>query len=598
MKKIFALLFAALFLQITNANCAISDWKENESKGAKTRLLTSFYQNENGEKKLIAAIEFKIKDGWKIYGQGSDGIGLPPSFDLSESKNYLKHEIIWPKAEEQEEKIGNEVFKYSAYHGDVILPINIDLKDNSKESELVLKLNYGLCKEVCIPVNESFTAKIIDEVDPEALSLIQKFYPEKISSTLVESASDQKPPMSSSIFYWSLIAIIGGAILNIMPCVLPVLSIKLLSIINHLDTKISRIRFAFFATICGIISCFFIFAVCAALIKFVGNSFGWGLQFQNPYFLIFLIVVLTLFTANLLGIFEITFDQLALNFLNKKITDSEGKKNIFIPNFLSGILAVLLATPCSAPILGSAISFALTQNMFAVFFIFCSIGIGFSLPYIFLIIAPKLVYLLPKPGNWMLGIKKLMAALLVITVFWLAYVLSHNIGFIPALGVVILALLLLLCFELKLKFIKFLAFALVLSATFAMPRQILKTVEIPEEIPASICIKFDEKLIHQLVMEGKVVVVDVTADWCITCKINKLTVLNSKEIIEKLNDPNIVTMRADITKPNEEAMMFLRKFNRFAIPFNAVYGPNAKKGLPTSELLSKKELLELIEKAK
>ena len=204
-----------------------------------------------------------------------------------------------------------------------------------------------------------------------------------------------------------LISLIGGAILNIMPCVLPVLSIKLISIINHSNASLARIRFAFVSTIIGILACFMFFAASAAVIKATGNSLGWGLQFQNPYFLIFLIIILAFFTANLLGIFEITFQQFLTNFLNKKIIEGEGKKNIFMPNFLSGVLAVLLATPCSAPFLGTAISFALSQNLEIIFLVFFMIGLGFALPYIILLITPKIVYLLPKPGNWMIHIKQL-----------------------------------------------------------------------------------------------------------------------------------------------------------------------------------------------
>ncbi|MDX2082853.1 MAG: protein-disulfide reductase DsbD family protein [Rickettsiales bacterium] len=597
MKKIFTVIFSIFFLYLNNANSAISDWKENESKGAKTRIIASFYQDQNNQKKLIAGIEFKIASGWKIYGQGSDTIGLPPSFDFSQSKNYLQHKIIWPQAEAKEEKIADQIFKYSIYHDSVILPIELELSNPTESFDIKVKMIYGLCKDVCIPAEENFTLAVASNPDFEALDLIQKFYPQKISTTFEKAAETSKSHYSFSLIYWIFLAILGGAILNIMPCVLPVLSIKLLSIIKHSDARISQIRFAFFSTILGILFCFLVFAICAITIKLAGNSFGWGFQFQNPYFLILLILVLTIFTANMLGIFEISFDRLLVNFLNKKINESlHGKKRIFIPNFLSGILAVLLATPCSAPILGSAISFALTQNLLVILIIFFSIGLGVAAPYFILIASPKLVYLLPKPGNWMLQVKKIMAFLLALTIVWLAVTLSDNIGMIQALVLLILAALLILCFEIKFKFIKFLAIITIAATCFAIPRY--SATSHPQEISKNqLWLNFDEKLIHQLVMQNKVVIVDVTADWCLTCKINKLTVLNNDEVVKKLHDPNIVAMRADITKPNMEVLEYLRRHNRFAIPFNAVYGPNAKNGLLTSELLTKKELLKLIEQA-
>lgn len=555
-KKIITLLFPAFLLFCNNAYSAIGAWKDNQNHSAQTRLIASFYQDADGEKKLVAGLQFKMGAGWKIYGPRSEGIGMPPSLDFSQSKNYLNHQIIWPSAVDEEEKIGQEVIRYSAYHDEVILPIEINVKDLTHPIELALKVNYGLCKDICIPANEDFSLTVSTNEDPAALALIQKFYPAKKFGDQNKQEEPVVATHSITLISAIILAIIGGAILNIMPCVLPVLSIKLLSIINHSDAKISRIRFAFFATICGIISCFLVFATFASIIKFTGNSLGWGLQFQSPYFLIFLITILVFFIANLLGVFEISFDRFLATFLNKKVNEAEDREKIFVPNFLSGILAVLLSTPCSAPFLGSAISFALTQKIEIIILIFLAIGFGFAAPYVILLITPKLVYLLPKPGSWMLKTRKIMALLLALTVAWLVYVLYGNLQKAPAV-------------------------------------QTVESVKKHEKIWQ----EFDEEKLYSLAAQNKVVVIDVTAAWCLTCKANKIIVLDSKEIVEKLNSPNIVAMRADITKPDEKVMNFLRKHKRFAIPFNVVYGPGAKDGLLTSELLNKKDLLKIIDQA-
>lgn len=603
MKKIiFTLFFAVSFLQANLVYSAASDWHKNQSGGAQTRLVASFYESENsaGEKKLIVGIHFKIKSGWKIYGHGSDSIGLPPSFDFTGSKNYLGHKVFWPTPESEEEKIGKESIKYYSYKNEVIFPIEIDLAKIEDPTELTLKLDYGLCKEICIPVSENFSLKISDEIDEESLKEIQKFYDKKIVKTN-PSTDDQRPTADNSkspLLYAIFLAILGGAILNIMPCVLPILSIKLLSVIEHSNASISKIRFAFASTILGILSCFVFFSFLALAIKLTGNSLGWGLQFQNPYFLIFLTVILILFIGNLLGVFELTFDQFFATILNKKISDGEKKKNIFAPNFLSGILAVLLATPCSAPFLGSAISFALVQDFFVIFLIFFFIGIGFASPYIALLIKPNLVYLLPKPGSWMLQIKQLMAGFLAATVIWLIYILSHNIGVIPAFLVGILAIAILFCLKIKSDFLKYFAIAAITASIFSFPIDLQNRQKIKKEFYEHLWIKFDEDKIQSLVSQGNVVVVDITADWCITCKFNKIRVLQSEEIMAKLKAGDIIGMRGDITNPNEEIMNFLHKNNRFAIPFNAVYGPSAKEGLLTSELLTKGELVGMIEEAK
>lgn len=586
MKKITALI-SIIFLILSGSQtfAQTSKWQKNKNGGAKVKLITSFAKEDNN-KFLLAGLHFKLDDGWKIYGNSVDSMGLPPEIDLSNFQNYQNHEILWPKPQIAKEEFGNEIIQYPIYKKEVILPVKITLKDqNLINNQLNINVTYGLCKEICLPASAQFSINVDSEINPENIAQIYQSYHG------TKSANSNK---NSSLISLILIAIIGGAILNIMPCVLPVLSIKLISIIKHAKTPVKTIRFAFISTILGILSCFILLAGIVFAAKAAGNSFGWGLQFQNPYFLIFLIIILAFFTANLLGFFEVNFSQFLASLLNKKISKKEQENSIFTPNFLSGILAVLLATPCSAPFLGTAISFALAQDFAIILTIFLAIGLGFSLPYLILLASPKLIYLLPKPGNWMNKLKQILAIFLILTVIWLFYVLSHNIGMIPALGVLGLASSLLICFKLKNKILRNILFAAIIAISFCIPESMN---QIKNQVSSN-WIKFNEKEISNLVNQGKIVVVDVTADWCITCKFNKFRIFGNQEIKEVLNDENIILMRGDITKPNEKIMQYLAKNNRYAIPFNAVYGPNLKKGAVTKELLGKDELIGLIEKAK
>lgn len=594
MPRIFTLFFLGLFLLPILAFSASSPWMENQSKGAKVKILSSFYE-ENGSKKLIAALEFEIRDGWKIYGNDDSGLGLPPNVDFTGSSNFQRHKIIWPQAEIFAEKIGDNSLKYHAYKHRVILPIELEIEDANKPTKLLANLDYGLCSDVCIPAHEEFSLEVLPEIDQEILAKIAEFYPK--FSAEKSAAASSPTPLKISLISVIFIALLGGAILNIMPCVLPVLSIKLLSIINHANTDIARIRTAFTATIFGTLSCFITFAALAAILKFTGNSLGWGLQFQNPFFLVFLIIILMILIANLLGLFEVTFSEFLVNFLNKKITIGENKQHIIIPNFLSGILAVLLATPCSAPFLGSAISFGLTQNFLTILLIFLAIGIGFASPYLVLLSAPRLVYLLPKPGNWMNRFKQILAGLLAATIIWLAYVLSSSVGFVFSILSILLAALLLGCFKIKTPSLKIATFILTIIATLYIPSSIHKIHHARESRLNAMWHKFDEAEIKQKVAQGKVVVIDITADWCITCKFNKIRVLRDKEIMAKLGEPSIFAMRGDITKSDSLILDYLHKNNRFAIPFNAVYGPKAPNGIILSEFLTKDELQAAIKKA-
>ncbi len=604
--KLFLTAVIMLFyiLSLGNSFAAKTDFKKADNGGAKSRIIASFYE-ENGQKKLIAGFELVIEDGWKIYAPDNSGFGVPPSFDLTNSQNIDigKTNPIFPASHPEKEQIGNEIIEYSTYKETVIIPFELEVIEADQKTNLEIEINYGLCKEVCIPASQKFSLEIpaLDN-DSEILRNIQQYLENK---QIIDPTTTQNSIPQISLLKAILIAFIGGLILNIMPCVLPVLSIKLLSVINHSQSKLSRIRWAFFSTTLGIVFSFAAFAFIAVFLKSVGNQIGWGFQFQNPYFLLFLLVVLMVFIANLMGLFEFNFGGSLGSVLNKKITKEEQKKNIFIPNFFSGILAVLLATPCSAPFVGVAISFALSADTKEIFLIFAAMSLGLASPYLFLIAFPKSVKLMPKPGAWMLRAKQLMAGFLAATAIWLVYILIDNIGFIAAMSAALLAILILLFFKVINKinlsktkiFVAAIALISLTVAIFIVPNRLAYLDQMIEKTQQENWIKFDESRIPDLVKQGKTVVIDITADWCITCKANKLLVLNSKEIRTKLAEKNIVAMRGDLTKPDEAIFNFMKKYNRYGIPFNIVFGPNAPDGVLTSELLSKKSFLEAIDKA-
>lgn len=620
--KKFLIFVITLLFAASNINAASTAWQEDQNSKSKVKFLASFYSDNTSENadKLIVGVHFKIPSGWKIYGDDqsvgiNDGIGVAPSFDFTKSDAYSSHQTLWPKPEIGMEEVGKDVLKFSFYKDEVIIPIAISLKEISKINNISLQLNYGICKDVCVPVNQEFTLQVPQKIDENALQEIQKFLVDKTVIAASESKLDlESSPEKSSYkeiqtFLWIIVlGILGGMILNVMPCVLPVISIKLFSIIyaaesyrqRHETLQPSRVRLAFLSTIVGIMSCFAFFAIIAGVIKLTGNQLGWGFQFQNPHFLVFLIAILTIFTANLIGLFEFNFERVFSNFLNNKIIEIEmqeeaaQRKSIFLTNFISGILAVILATPCSAPFLGAAISFALANNFLVILTVFLSIGIGFSAPYILMIASPRLIEILPKPGAWMVQIKHLMTLMLVATIAWLIFVLSKTTGSSAAVLLVFCSIALLLSFKLKTNFLRFFAIAILLSSMFSTSFITNKT---SKGFYDDKWWEFNEEEIHRQVALGNTVFIDITADWCITCKFNKKRVLEDKRVMGVLKGGNMVIMRGDITKPNEKIMQFIRSHDRFAIPFNVIYGPSAPSGLLTSEILSKREVFKLIAQA-
>lgn len=604
-KKILNVIFFLLIL-LTSSQKSFAErtsWQKTQNNAVESALLISPYQINN-EKNLIAGIHFKIKEGWKIYGEDSQSIGLPPSITISEFDDYVSHNIVWPKAELAEERIGKEVIKYNYYKNEVIIPFEINSKNINIHNKLKVKLSYAYCKDVCIPADQEFSLNFSDQIDNETIYKIQEYYPGSlyIDDNINNSSNNnqQQSNINNNEYLFIIIVsgIIGGFILNIMPCVLPVLSIKLMSIINYSIFSTRKIKLASFATFLGIMSCFLVLGIIVAILKKTADGFGWGLQFQNPYFLIFLVIILTFFIAELFDIVTINYNQVIATMLNEKIAIGEKKKYIFIPNFLSGILAVLLATPCSAPFLGSAISFALTQGSINSFMIFLAIGFGFGLPYIILIIYPDIVKKLPKAGIWMYRIKNVMALLLIATIIWLIYILSKNIGSMPSLVIAFASITILAVLCLKGIIKKITIIVCLIFLIFTIPFNYREEQAYKRSEFDSLWAQFEESKIEKLVDKNLVVLVDVTADWCITCKFNKTFVLENEKIIDKLKKREIIGLRADITKPNKEIMDYMKKYNRYAIPFNIVYGPNAREGILISELLTKKELLKAITKAK
>ncbi|MDG2458554.1 MAG: protein-disulfide reductase DsbD family protein, partial [Alphaproteobacteria bacterium] len=209
-----------------------------------------------------------------------------------------------------------------------------------------------------------------------------------------------------------LIAFLGGIILNFMPCVLPILSLKMVQLVSYRTLKKNIYTNKIFFNILGILTTFLLFAITAHLIKTAGNIVGWGIQFQNPYFIFFMITLTLFFSLNLFGVFQYFIPSKILTVLSYR-------KEGFIGDFLTGISLTLLATPCTAPLVGTAIGFALSGNTLQIYTILMVMGIGLSTPLILILIFPKIVSLIPKPGNWLIIFKKIMGLLLLLTTVWL-----------------------------------------------------------------------------------------------------------------------------------------------------------------------------------
>jgi suppressor for copper-sensitivity B len=385
-----------------------------------------------------------------------------------------------------------------------------------------------------------------------------------------------------------------------MPCVLPVLSLKLLGVVGHGGGEARAVRASFLASAAGVIFAFLVLAGGLAGVKAAGVAVGWGIQFQQPLFLAAMLLLLTLFACNLWGWYEIRLPGWLGDLAARGSGAGHGHQGM-AGHFATGAFATLLATPCSAPFLGTAVGFALAGTMTDLFAVFAALGVGLALPYLLVAAVPGIATALPRPGRWMVTLRQVLGLALAATALWLLTVLAAQVGSWAA----ILAGLLLAAIGgglwlrrrggrvVRPARIAVIVAGLALILLVGTPPE-MATVRAPQDRAWA---AFDAAAIAGLVGEGRTVFVDVTADWCITCQVNKKLVLDDPEIAARLGGAGIVAMQADWTRPDDGIARYLASFGRYGIPFNAVYGPGAPQGVVLPELLSRDAVLAALAEA-
>ena len=382
-----------------------------------------------------------------------------------------------------------------------------------------------------------------------------------------------------------IISLIAGFILNFMPCVLPVLSIKISRFISLKNSGQITSKYDFLATSLGIIVSFLILAITSIIIKTMGGSVGWGIHFQQPIFIALMLIIILLFSASLFGLFNLNLPSFIYSKIDKYLSTKVSSLAFF-----EGVFATLLATPCSAPFLGTAVGLALSSSSYLTLTIFILLGLGMSFPYLLFFIFPKFLNFLPKPGRWMNKLNIILGLSLIFSAIWLLKILLKLTNFNLIICVLVITSILVFIFsDRKL----YRSFFFVLSLFI-----IILPIRFEETITANIInkfykndnliwVEFDETKIDKYLDQNKIVFVDITADWCITCKVNDILVLDSKKVKNLFNSENVVLMRGDWTHEDKNISSFISNWQRFGIPLNVVYGPSVEKGILFPEILTK-----------
>ena len=613
------------------------------------------------KKHFYFGVKIILEEGWKTYWKNPGEAGAPLSIDFSENSEIIENEILFPfpkkfmdydietigyekeiifpvrlKLDESKKKITSKINLQYLVCKDICIPISIEKNLNhslEKSSKDIKKsvlynylekvprqnTNYFSIKELKKISDKKISFKIddlnFDKINVFAFSNLSTLSTKTFSNnnlSFIEvitddnfneneaidlvisdgqkieeikiNISDFKLGKETKIFYFLLLALLGGIILNFMPCVLPVLSLKMISLLNVSNESQFLIKKNILSVISGIFFSFISLSILIIFFKSIGTQVGWGFQFQNVYFLFTITIIILIFALNLLGFFEILLPHSLLNKLNK-ITSSNNNGGYF----LSGMFATLMATPCSAPFLGTAIGFsAITSNQ-NIFFIFSFIALGFSLPYFLILLKPTFLKLIPTPGEWMLNFKFFLGLILLITSSWLMSLLRvpDIINLLIFLAIITLSLIFF-------KNTKRIFFSFIFTILF------LIFIISPFENKSSKFewMEFDKMTLNKLIQDNKIVLLDFTADWCITCQLNKKTTLENSKLQSFFNKENVLLMRGDWTKRDEKILNFIKSYDRLGIPVNIIYGPSNKKGIILPEILTKQIVINSINKVK
>lgn len=405
-------------------------------------------------------------------------------------------------------------------------------------------------------------------------------------------------PAGPSLSLWVALiyGFIGGLILNLMPCVLPVISLKIFGFVRQAGESPARIFRHGLAFAGGVFLWFLGLAALIVALKSGGEQVTWAFQFQNPAFILFICAVVFVFALNLFGVFEIILPGQAAT----KISDVSAQEG-YSGSFFQGVFATLLATPCTAPFLGTALGFAFSQPSWVIFAMFASVALGMSSPYLVLTAQPGWMKFLPKPGAWMERLKQFMGFPLIATLLWLLYVLGNQRGLEAVLWTGCLLFMLALALWIYGSFAHsergrivapILALLIGLGGAAYCANQILK----PAAAETGIAWKpFSKAGLADLLEQGKPVFLDFTADWCITCKFNERTAINTPAVQELFAKRGIVPVKADWTKSDPDITAELKKFGRVGVPFYVFYPQgNQKPPVILPEILTEKIVLEAL----
>ena len=522
---------------------------------------------ENHPKQQIPfVLVFELPEHAHIYGP--DDQDSPTMLSWNLPKGIMLEHIHWPPLQTLS-LVGH---KFKAYEGKVYVHGTMSLEDGAAPKDIKVEVNYIVCDKLCTPEK---TTSVINFV----------------GSTMWNTLPKHHHPLGLFTFNMLLMfifALIGGGLLNLMPCVLPILSLKVMNIAQHAHSKKLKTSAIFFTA--GTVISFWVLAGLLLAFRSAGHQVGWGFQLQSPMVVTALIFVFYGFALNLFGVFEI---GTSFTKLGGKTTDSISP----VSSFFHGVLACIVATPCSAPFMGASVGFALTQGPLHGFVIFTGLALGLSGPYLLVCLNPKAAKFLPKPGAWMNTFKTVLGFGMAASVVWLMHVLAAQVEVSAFLNVVVALLIISIAGWIygtfgaiyRAGYVRL--FAVLIFASLVVGAYVFATSPI-ETAQNDRWQVYSSTLVENLRSKSPVLI-DFTAKWCITCQVNKRLVLNTDKAHQLFEAKGVQLVKADWTNYDPAITKALEQYGRSSVPlYVLLYPDGTHKVLP--ELLSFNDLKEAL----
>ena len=576
-------------------------------KGSEANAMLDHTQAIAGSE-VWAGVQWKLREHWHLFWKDPGMPGLPPEFHWTLPEGITAGEIHWPKHKRMEilEHMGN------VYEGEVMLlsPLTVGTGVKPGDYKIGLKVEWQECYKECEQHEKEFTLtlKVAAEAQPSKHASTIKEWRAKVPEAQLVNGNNKETSGGSTVpedgsmsllaILWS--AFLGGIILNVMPCVLPVISMKILGFVQQSEEAPGRVAKLGVTYALGVMASFMVLAGMMIAAKQASGSAAWGMQMQNPTFNLVLMIVVMLVALNLFGVFEVTLGGGAMTKANK-LANREG----YLGAFFNGILATALATPCTAPFLATGMGAALTQTNGVIIAAMAAVGAGLAFPFVLFSFNPGWLKFLPKPGNWMVQFKQVMGFPMLAAAVWM---LSFTGPMFGKTGILWLGVLLVVVALAAWVFGEFKqrAASQSLKPLLACVLLLAGGYGVAMEWGLDWKNRWTKKLdwqpwsteaVAQAREEGRTVIVDFTADWCLNCKVTKAAALDVGPVVDKLNDLNGVALIGDWTKKDPAITKVLHRHKRAGVPLVLVYPPKGEPIILPPLMSSPGKVLEALDKA-